>query len=80
MKVTVKYFGLLTDVTQTNEEQFSLETKSISVNHLKQELEGKYPSLSESNFTIAVNQTISGLDAILNDNDIIALLPPFAGG
>jgi molybdopterin synthase sulfur carrier subunit len=80
MIVTVKYFGLLTDVTQTTEEQFSLVASGISVNQLKNEIAQKYPLIDQSNFTIAVNQSVVNDDVILNNNDVMALLPPFAGG
>ena len=80
MTVTVKYFGLLTDVTQTTEEQFSLAVSGISVNQLKNEITQKYPLINQSNFTIAVNQSVVSRDVILNNNDVMALLPPFAGG
>jgi molybdopterin converting factor small subunit len=32
------------------------------------------------NFKVAVNQSIVNADFKLNDNDEVALLPPFAGG
>lgn len=80
MTVTVKYFGLLTDVTQTNEEQFALEFSTISVSQLRAEIEKKHPLIRESNYRIAVNQSISSSDILVNSNDVIALLPPFAGG
>ena len=80
MIVTVKYFGVLTDVTQISEEQFSFLMTPISVNQFMQELKRKYPRIIESNFTIAINQSISRGETLLNNNDIIALLPPFAGG
>lgn len=80
MTITVKYFGLLTDVTQTNEEQFSLEVSPITVSQLRTEIEKKHPLINKSNYRIAVNQSISDLDFLVNNNDTIALLPPFAGG
>lgn len=80
MKVNVKYFGLLLDITQEKEEQFSLGAMPISVRELIEKIEIKYPLISELNFIVAVNQSISSSDILLKNNDIIALLPPFAGG
>jgi len=36
--------------------------------------------LKEINYKIAVNQTLADDSLLLNENDEIALLPPFAGG
>ena len=39
-----------------------------------------YEKLNVMNYKIAVNQTIVSSDLGLNNNDEIAILPPFAGG
>jgi molybdopterin synthase sulfur carrier subunit len=80
MTVTVKYFGILTDVTGINEEKFALDVSPISVGHIIEKVTKKYPLVCESNYRIAVNQSISSFDIQLSNNDIMALLPPFAGG
>ena len=40
----------------------------------------KYTELQHISFAIAVNKSITTTEFNLNNNDIIALLPPFAGG
>ena len=80
MIVTVKYFGLLTDITNCSEEIFSLHRNSYSVSELLHEIQKKHVLLGEVNFTTAVNQQIVTEDTLLNNSDIMALLPPFAGG
>jgi molybdopterin synthase sulfur carrier subunit len=79
MKVTIKYFGLLTDITQKSEEILFLED-TISLKDCLDILYSNYTNLSEFTFKIAVNQQIIDSDVSINENDIVALMPPFAGG
>ena len=80
MKITLKYFGLIADITNTNEELFSLEKSDYSTNDLMKQLHEKDTGLQNVSFAIAVNKSITTTEINLNNNDIIALLPPFAGG
>ena len=80
MTITLKYFGLLADITQLKEEQFTFDQETISVSALKSKIESSYQDIQNTNYTIAVNQTMSNLQATIKDSDIIAFLPPFAGG
>ena len=78
MTITIKYFGLIADITQKKEEQFSLDSNFIK--SIRLQLEEKYPELKNTSFSIAVNQNIISDTLVVNENDEIALLPPFAGG
>lgn len=80
MTITLKYFGLLVDITQKKEELFQLEEQKVSVSFLKSKMEAVYGELKNTNYTIAVNQAMSNLDYNVKDQDVIAFLPPFAGG
>jgi molybdopterin synthase sulfur carrier subunit len=80
MTVTLKYFGLLVDITQKKEELFLLEEQKVSLSFLKSKMEAAYDELKNTNYTIAVNQAMSSLDYTIKDQDVIAFLPPFAGG
>lgn len=80
MTITLKYFGLLADITQLKEEQFTFEEETISVSSLKSKIENSYQNMQNTTYTIAVNQTMSDLKTAIKDNDVIAFLPPFAGG
>lgn len=77
--ILVKYFGAITEKTKTLEEEFSFS--EMPLNDLLLTLEQKY-ELSQLSFSVAVNQKIiQDLDNYeLKSDDIIALLPPFAGG
>jgi molybdopterin synthase sulfur carrier subunit len=80
MTITLKYFGLLADITQLKEEQFTFEEETISVSALKSKIENSYQNMQNTTYTIAVNQAMSSLQATIKDQDVIAFLPPFAGG
>lgn len=80
MTVTLKYFGSLVDITQKKEEFFLLEESKISLSFLKSKMETAYEELKNANYNIAVNQTMCSLDYTIKDQDVIAFLPPFAGG
>ena len=77
MKLTIKYFGLLAEVTLCNEEQ--IEFSGTHVSALRETLYTKYPLLNKKNFQIAQGQVLVHNETILSGKEI-ALLPPFAGG
>lgn len=80
MKLSVKYFGMIAEDIGKQEEKIEISGQQISVAHLVELLLKKYPDLNLKSFKIAVNQSIAENAAIINENDEIALLPPFAGG
>ena len=78
MKINILFFGSLIDVAG-GESEIQLEDvhdidSTICV------LFEKYPVLNDYTFRIAVNQKILSDNQTLSDNDVVALLPPFAGG
>ena len=80
MILNIKYFGVLADITKKKEEQVVLDDSNLTVNSLKLKMESVYQELQKNSYSIAVNQTISGMDATIKHQDVIAFLPPFAGG
>jgi molybdopterin synthase sulfur carrier subunit len=80
MTITLKYFGSLADITQLKEEQFTFEQETISVSVLKSKIENSYQNMQNTTYSIAINQAMSSLQATIKDQDVIAFLPPFAGG
>ncbi|WP_291102824.1 MULTISPECIES: MoaD/ThiS family protein [unclassified Flavobacterium] len=80
MTITIKYFGSLVDITKKKEEQIVLENDKISVAFLKSKIEVAYEGMQNVTYSIAVNQSLSGLDVTIMNQDEIAFLPPFAGG
>ncbi len=77
MEINVIFFGVLTEVTGTHWKHYR-DIKSFS--DLKLRIEDDFPEIVHYNFRIAVNNEITDEDPVLNDNDEVAYLPPFAGG
>ena len=77
--ITIKYFGAIAEKAKTEGELFSFSNQSLEdvITILDQKHE-----LSALSYSIAVNQKIiQDLNSYaLESNDVIALLPPFAGG
>ena len=77
MNISIKYFGLIAEVTQCGE-----ETINFSKGELKELLDylySKYPSLKEKDFQVAQNQELISNKTRLTGEEL-AFLPPFAGG
>ncbi|WP_369764904.1 MoaD/ThiS family protein [Flavobacterium sp. WC2429] len=80
MILNIKYFGVLAEITKKKEEQLVLEDSNVTLNSLKMKMESAYQELQKNNYSIAVNQAMVGMDTAIKDQDVIAFLPPFAGG
>jgi len=77
MEVNVILFGPLKDITGNK----NLVIKDIaSSDKLVQHLNKVYPQLIDKKYLIAVEKEIINSDTILQNNDTVALLPPYAGG
>jgi len=74
--ITVLYFGQIKSITSLAKEELS-PVKNLE--ELKSILLEKYPKLSSASFVFSVNQKITETSN-LNENDEVALLPPFSGG
>lgn len=77
MLITIKYFGLIAEVTKKDEEK--IQTSNVTVSDLLEKLYDKYDGLKSKNFQVAQNQELVDLKAKLTGEEI-ALLPPFSGG
>lgn len=77
MILTIKYFGLLAEVTQCDEEQFDFSGSNVS--ELREALYQKYEMLTLKDFQVAQNQILVSNEVEITATEI-ALLPPFAGG
>ncbi|MFV5695919.1 MoaD/ThiS family protein [Flavobacterium sp. LB3P122] len=77
--IAVKYFGVIAQKTKTPGEEFSFS--GLPLHQLVAALEQKY-QLSQLSFSVAINQKIvqDTANYMLKSNDVVALLPPFAGG
>ncbi|MFD2828258.1 MoaD/ThiS family protein [Leeuwenhoekiella polynyae] len=79
MKVTLKYFGQLVDVMGNHEETQEIDVKNS--NELLEQMKQNNP-ISHIPFQLAINDVLIDQEESkkLNDGDVIALLPPYAGG
>lgn len=77
MTIQIKIFGQLTDIINSHE----LTLTGISdTNSLVNELNKRYPSLTGSRYMMAVNKQTITANTVLQEDSIVALLPPFSGG
>ncbi len=77
MTLNIKYFGLLAEVTNCNDE--TVEFSNSTVIELLGLLFIKYPELKGKDFKVAQNNEIISIDSVVSESEI-ALLPPFSGG
>jgi molybdopterin synthase sulfur carrier subunit len=77
MQVKVLFFGVLAEVTGTNCKHYN-EVKSLG--DLKLRIRDDFPEISHYNYRFSLNSAIIDDDPELNDEDEVALMPPFAGG
>ena len=77
MAVNIIIFGQLTDITG---EQNLVVSDVNDTDQLVAKLNEMFPGIAGAKFVIAVNKQVISENTILNNNSIIALLPPFSGG
>lgn len=77
MEVKVLLFGEATERVGTSK-LTALDITTVSA--LKKWLISEYPNMNDFQFSIAVNKEIVQKDVKLNDQDEVAILPPFSGG
>ncbi len=75
----VKYFGMIAEVADCPEENFS-NAEAVMVNDLIALITEKYPRMADLSFKVALNNRLAQAEDRLRERDEIALLPPFAGG
>ena len=78
MNVTVLFFGMLAEKTQTS--NVELITNANSVGDIEIEVMALFPALKNMTFKIAMNENIVSKETKLQPESRLAFLPPFAGG
>ncbi|MFO7616186.1 MAG: MoaD/ThiS family protein [Bacteroidales bacterium] len=76
-QVTLLYFGAIRDITGLGSEEANAPG---TLEALHRELLSRYPGLGAIRFRYSVNESLVPADRELEDGDVVALLPPFAGG
>lgn len=77
MAVKILVFGKLADITGWREVN---RNKTGTVASFCNSLEEQFPGLKGLHYAVAVNNKSATKETLLNDNDVLALLPPFSGG
>lgn len=77
MEINILIFGQIADITGKS----AWKMAGIKdTNELIKNLEEQFPALSTTSYSIAVNKKVIQENTVFNENDTIALLPPFSGG
>lgn len=77
MEINLLIFGQIADITGKSTWKM---TGIKDTNELIKNLEEQFPALSTTSYSIAVNKKVIQGNTAFNENDTIALLPPFSGG
>lgn len=80
VSVKLLRFGILSELIEEEMTEIEFE-QDLSVEQFKQALIDILPQLRPySNFTIAINEVYASRDQMIQDGDVLALIPPVAGG
>jgi molybdopterin converting factor subunit 1 len=82
MHVEVLYFAVLRELAGTSRERIEVDEATICLADLLVLLARRHPRLEGKlgAVRVAQNESFADLDARLAPNDVIALIPPVAGG
>lgn len=77
MEINIITFGQISDITG----ETSLKISHVkNTDELNQLLAKTYPKLQSTLYSIAVNKKMIQENTLLQNNDTVAILPPFSGG
>ncbi|WP_457609600.1 MoaD/ThiS family protein [Lutibacter sp.] len=80
MQIQLLFFGITTDLVGESFLHYNLQEKA-SIKELKEVLKLAYPNLKNiQEFAIAVNEEYANDDLILQNGDVVAIIPPVSGG
>ena len=77
MNIKLLTFGIIKEIMENDKTDYKSVKTSDDLIRL---IENKYPKIKSLNYQISVNQELINSNTILNNNDEVAVLPPFAGG
>ena len=76
MNIKIIFFGKLSDIAGSSVSVNDVTDTESLINALHK----NYPALANTKYLIAVDKQVIRQNTILNNNSIVALLPPFSGG
>jgi molybdopterin synthase sulfur carrier subunit len=77
MNITIILFGQLSDIIG---HETLMMSEVLDTDQLQVQLKQHYPGLAASKFVIVVDKQLVQENTRLNEDNIVALLPPFSGG
>lgn len=77
MEINILAFGQIAELTGKSSWKF---TGVNCTDELVKKLTTQFPSLPAIKYAMAVNKKVIHFNTELNDQDTVALLPPFSGG
>jgi len=82
MKITLLYFAAVRELVGREDESIELSAAVVTIADLAAFLARHHPSLSGrlGSVRFARNETFAANDEVLADGDVVALIPPVAGG
>jgi molybdopterin converting factor subunit 1 len=80
VRITILYFAVVRELVGKDEEQIDVDAKTIA--ELSAWLPTRHPALAGrlGSVRFARNETFATNDETLADGDVVALIPPVAGG
>lgn len=80
MQIELLFFGIIEDIVGMRSKKMSLET-STTVEELNNHLQELFPALKrQANYAMAINMEYATNETVINNNDVVALIPPVSGG
>jgi len=80
MKVQILFFGITSDLLGASNLELEV-VEASTVANLKSLLKEKYPQLKNiASYAIAVNESYAVENLVLEENDVVAIIPPVSGG
>ncbi|WP_297803687.1 MoaD/ThiS family protein [uncultured Polaribacter sp.] len=80
MKVQILFFGITSDLLGASNLEIEV-VEASTVANLKSLLKEKYPQLKNiASYAIAVNESYAVENLVLEENDVVAIIPPVSGG
>jgi molybdopterin converting factor subunit 1 len=82
MRVKMLYFAVVRELCDCAEESLELPPGVLRIAELSRHLEARHPALSGQLDAVrfAVNETFAARDGVIADGDVVAVIPPVAGG
>lgn len=79
MKITVLLFGIATDLVGSSSLNIELPTKS-TIASFKKAISEHSQLKKMSTYAVAINESYATDETLINENDVVAIIPPVSGG